>query len=978
MKRIHWAVSAFSAFTLCLSGGLNSADAGSGTPIHFSFEQDLQNWKVVEGHFGDIRCGMEFQHHSNNTKPWIKDGKFHLSSLEIQNAPIDEQRGVIESPIWKNTGEKVTLTVGGGSVENVAVELCEILSDECTQTAPAVRVIAAAKGKNHQDLHPVTWDTKELIGRNLMIRLVDNAVSGWGHITLDDVRAEGEILTEMTASFRKIRALVIPELPEVREIIPTKEDPNAKSHPELTKSPILYVTRPQYAGDHHNTATLFQNGEINTHKFSGGSALKVADFSKLDANGQPEIKVLLESPEGIIRDPDVRFDGKKILFSMRQNKSDDYHIYEMNADGTGLRQITFGSGVSDIDPIYLPNGRILFSSTREPKFCMCNRHIMCNLFTMEADGTDMDQIGHSTLFEGHASLLSDGRVIYDRWEYVDRNFGDAQGLWVTNPDGTSHLIFWGNNIASPGGVLDAKEIPGTKNVVCTFSSCHDLPWGAIAVLDRTKGIDSPNAVRFMLPPHEIVRVGNGGYDAFTKLQVKYEDPQPLSDTVFLCSRQIVNENRRMGLVLFDLNGNETQILADANPGWGIFDAQRLAPREVPKRIESRIDRSKTTGTFYVSDVYESQEMKNVERGEVKYLRVIESPEKRYWTHRFWTLAGEQAPAMNWHDFSNKRLLGTVPVEEDGSANFEIPADTFVYFQLLDEKGRMIHSMRSGTIVRPGENQGCIGCHEDRLNAVPPRRTVKALLRPADKLKRPDWMPEGKEFSYMEFVQPIFDKNCVQCHDFGKPGAKSVVLAADKNLMFNASYTSIYQKNLIIAPGAGPTKTMDSKSWGSIVSRLGKIVTDGHGDARDEKFALTDTEKEILLTWMDLNGPYYPTFACNYRENLYGRCPLTHDELKQLGELTGSEFPASEWDGGKKWTFTNVLFDRPELSPCLEKMDKNSTQYAQAVEIIRTGAKRMNERTRADMPNFQMRDEDDLQRLEKYDRCFIDLMNQRRK
>ncbi|MBO5437904.1 MAG: hypothetical protein J6A23_09595, partial [Thermoguttaceae bacterium] len=156
MKRIHWAVSAFSAFTLCLSGGLNSADAGSGTPIHFSFEQDLQNWKVVEGHFGDIRCGMEFQHHSNNTKPWIKDGKFHLSSLEIQNAPIDEQRGVIESPIWKNTGEKVTLTVGGGSVENVAVELCEILSDECTQTAPAVRVIAAAKGKNHQDLHPVT------------------------------------------------------------------------------------------------------------------------------------------------------------------------------------------------------------------------------------------------------------------------------------------------------------------------------------------------------------------------------------------------------------------------------------------------------------------------------------------------------------------------------------------------------------------------------------------------------------------------------------------------------------------------------------------------------------------------------------------------------------------------------------------------------------------------------------------------------
>lgn len=949
----------------------------SGAPIHFSFENDLQGWKVVEGHFGDIRCGLEFQHHSKNTKPWLKDGKFHLSSLENQNAPIDEQRGVIESPIWKNSGEKVTLTVGGGSGEGVAVELCEITGDECSPIAPTVRVVATAKGKNSQTLYPVEWDAKELVGKYLMIRLFDNATGSWGHVTLDDVRADGEILNEMTNHYRKVRAPAIPDLPVIREIVPTRKDENAKAHPELTRAPILFVTRPQYPRDHHNTATIFQTGEINTQKFPKGSALKVADFSKLNADGQPEVKTLLECPDGIVRDPDVSFDGKKILVSMRKSIEDDYHVYELNADGSGLRQITFGSGVSDIDPIYLPNGKILFSSTREPKFCMCNRHIMCNLFTMDSDGSNMDQIGHSTLFEGHASLLADGRVLYDRWEYVDRNFGDAQGLWVANPDGTSHLIFWGNNIASPGAVLDAKEIPGSKNVVCTFSSCHDLPWGAIAVLDRSKGIDSPNAVRFMLPPQEIVRVGNGGYDSFSKIPVKYEDPQPLSDSVFLCSRQIASENYRMGLVLFDLEGHETQILADPNPNWGIFDAQRLAPRQLPKVIEPRIDLSKTTGTFYVSDVYESQEMKNVERGEVKYLRVVESPEKRYWTRSFWNLAGEQAPAMNWHDFSNKRILGTVPVEDDGSANFEIPADTFVYFQLLDEKGRMLHSMRSGTIVRPGENQGCIGCHEDRLNAVPPRRTVKALLRPASQLKMPEWAPNGKEFSYMEFVQPIFDKHCVQCHDFGKPGAKSVVLAKDRNLMFNASYSSIYQNQMIVAPGAGPTKTMNSKSWGALVSRLGKIILEGHGDARDEKFTLTDAEKDVVATWIDLNGPYYPTFACNYRENRFGRSPLTIPELDQLGQLCGTAFPTA-WDNKDKWNFQNVLFDRPELSPCLEKMDKASAEYAQALEIIKTGTKRMNERTRADMPNFQMRDSDDLLRLEKYDRCFIDLMKQRQK
>lgn len=964
--------------TLLFSVGivLFSAVLTFAAPIHFSFENDLEGWKVVEGSLGDVRCGLEFQHHSNNTKPWVKDGKFHLSSLENKDAPLDSLRGVIESPIWKNTGESVTLRVGGGKNGEVYAALCEVLNDDCGGIVPKVREIYRVQGRNSQDLFDVVWDTKALAGKNLFIRLVDDADGSWAHITLDDVKAEGELLPAVTEAFRKVREVVAPDLPTVVEVVPTVEDSNAKQNPELVKQPILFVSRPQYRRDHHNTATIFQTGEINTNSFVGGSALKVADFSQLDAAGNPKITVLLDCPEGIIRDPEVSFDGKKVLISMRKNKEDDYHIYELDADGQNLRQITSGSGVSDIDPLYLPCGRILFSSTREPKFCMCNRHIMCNLFTMNSDGSDLDQIGHSTLFEGHGSLLSDGRVIYDRWEYVDRNFGDAQGLWVTNPDGTSHLIFWGNNIESPGAVIDAHEIPGSKNVVCTFSSCHDLPWGAIAILDRTQGIDSKKAVKFTLPPEGVNRVGIGGYDAFSRLQTKYEDARPLSDRVFLCSRQMADS--RMALVLFDLNGHETQILSEEGADGsdrGIFDAQPLAARDVPPVIDSRIDRSMKAGTFYVSDVYESQEMKNVQRGEVKFLRIVESPEKRYWIRNFWSLAGEQAPAMNWHDFSNKRILGTVPVEEDGSANFEIPSDRFVYFQALDAQGRMIHSMRSGTIVRPGENQGCIGCHEDRLNAVPPRRTVKALLRPASQLVRPAWMPEDREFSYMEFVQPIFDRHCVQCHDFGKPGAKSVVLAGDRNLLFNASYTSIYLNKIIVAPGAGPTKTMDSKSWGSTVSRLGKIVTDGHGDARDEKFTLSDEEKEILITWMDLNGPYYPTFACNYRNNLFGRCPLTNEELVQLGELTGVPFVktvASSWDNNNRWNFWKVLFERPEMSPCLENMDKSSPQYTLALEIIRTGAARLKNETRADMYDFQMRDSDDLQRLEKYNQCKLRL------
>ena len=260
----------------------------------------------------------------------------------------------------------------------------------------------------------------------------------------------------------------------------------------------------------------------------------------------PPQTTLYEAPKGIVRDPDVSFDGKKILFSMRLDASDDYHLYEINADGTDLKQLTFGSGISDIDPIYLPNGQILFTSTREPKYCMCNRHIMGNLFTMEADGANIQQIGHSTLHEGHASLLPDGRVIYDRWEYVDRNFGNAQGLWTTNPDGTNHVVYYGNSTDSPGAKLEARAIPGTEQVICTFSSCHDRPWGALAILDRRLGVDGRAPVLRTWPASAIELVDHGGYDTFKGVRPKYQNPYPLSAKYFLCSRMTGGNGRADG------------------------------------------------------------------------------------------------------------------------------------------------------------------------------------------------------------------------------------------------------------------------------------------------------------------------------------------------------------------------------------------------------------------------------------------------
>ena len=493
-------------------------------------------------------------------------------------------------------------------------------------------------------------------------------------------------------------------------------------------------------------------------------------------------------PDGIVRDPDVSFNGRKILFSMRRNRSDDYHLYEINADGSSLCQLTFGAGLSDVNPIYLPDGRICFTSTREPKYCMCNRHIMGNLHTMDGDGANVQQIGHDTLHEGHPSLMPDGRILYDRWEYVDRNFGDAQGVWTVNPDGTNHAIHWKNNTNSPGAVLDAAH-SGSERFVCVFGSCHDRPWGALAIVDRRLGLDLEKPVVRTWPADAIDLVGQGNYDTFTRVPLKFEDPYPLSDKYFLCSR-MTGVGEEMAIYLVNTFGNTVPLHAE-HPGC--FDPMPVASRDRPPVIPSRTDLSKAEGSFFISDVYRGAGMQRIERGTIQRLRVVESPEKRFWTGPAWDGGtGTQAPGMAWDDFSNKRILGTVPVAADGSAYFTVPADTFVYFQLLDARGRMVQSMRSGTIVRPGETRGCAGCHEDRRTS-----TLATAIAPARPPRRAAWNP-GTARRGSSATRPRSSRSSTdtaRCHDYGKKAGKKLNLAGDLGVVFNTPYVELRSKEV---------------------------------------------------------------------------------------------------------------------------------------------------------------------------------------
>jgi hypothetical protein len=339
-------------------------------------------------------------------------------------------------------------------------------------------------------------------------------------------------------------------------------------------------------------------------------------------------------------------------------------------------------------------------------------------------------------------------------------------------------------------------------------------------------------------------------------------------------------------------------------------------------------------------------MQGVRPGTVKYLRVVESPEKRSWTHTAWGGQGVHCPAMNWHSFENKRILGVVPVAEDGSAYFEVPSDKFVYFQLLDENKMMVQSMRSGTIVQSGEVTGCIGCHEHRLAAPPQlhRKMPMALRRPPSKLR--GWHGKPRLFNYISEVQPVFNKHCVSCHDYGKDGGKKLNLAADRTNTFNTSYNELWRKKYMKAIGAGPSYIQQAYSWGSHASKLVKTIREGHNDVR-----LTDAEFETIVTWIDLNAPYYPSYDCTYPDNLAGRSPLSNAQIERLGRLTG--VPFANLANHRANLGPQVSFDRPELSPCLNKFkDTNDPGYVEALEIIRAGSRMLQERPRADMDNFR--------------------------
>ena len=746
------------------------------------------------------------------------------------------------------------------------------------------------------------------------------------------------------------------------------------ANPLVSDHPILFVVRhPDRNGTHEY---------LGGYTFHGrGSELKLLDVRT------SKTTTLVKNPNGHIRSPCVHFNGRSIVFSMNP-QGGNFNIFEVNVEPAAgdeeheIKQLTFARDVSDVDPIYLPGGDIVFASSRDLKIVPCDRQIVPQLFRMTGEGANIHQITRSLVHENQVSLMPDGRILYSRWDYVDRNFADGHGFWVTNPDGSNQAIIWGNNTAHPSAGWNARVIPGTSRLICILGTHHGSLGGALAMLDPEKAIDGydsvvktwPEEVKDRFRDLEMLTLDNekgrhtSVWKAYkywpepavelvmkdpnlrlhrwedTQRDVKpwYDTPWPLTDPdtkgvagkYFLCAR---SDARGKGAAIWivDVFGNETMVHAE-DPGC--YSPMPLAPSPKPIDIPPRRDYKNGDGYFYVQNVYEGTHMNGVKRGDVKQLRVVEVPDKEGLSSRWWNCLGSQSPGVNWSDFNTKRILGTVPVAEDGSAYFAVPCDRFVYFQLLDKDGMMIQSMRGGTSIHSGETLGCVGCHESRLKATIPadRTAIARSMRGKPKQLEP-WYGPTRRFSYVQEIQPVFDKQCIKCHDFGKKGSKKVILSGDRTLAFNYSYAELWYKGYVGAIGAGPAGHLPPYSWGSHPSKLIALLRKGHN-----KVKLSSEDMNRLVTWVDINGPYYPTTCSSGGGG--GRSSFKGDtgEILKLARLRDVDVFRTEFYKGPM-----VNLDRPELSPCLSRFEKNSEAYNRLLAAIREAHKRVQAHPRGD-------------------------------
>jgi len=631
--------------------------------------------------------------------------------------------------------------------------------------------------------------------------------------------------------------------------------------PLVTGDPLLLCTRaqPSYS---HLVAQYFG------WRQRPGGGLFVLELPGVSLRVRDVLGAQL--PAGSVLEPSLSFDGRRIAFSFVATPAQPlastalpvneeggeegyFHLYEVGVDGRGLRQLTSGR-YDDLMPCWLPDGALAFVSTRRRGYSRCfgpnfsRRWHSYTLHRLEPGGGEPRILSLNDVSEWFPSLAHDGRLLFARWDYIDRDAVTHQNLWAARPDGTNPVAVWGNALPKPHCTFQARAVPGSPKLAFIASAHHAITGGPLCLLDPRAGANSLAALQ-RLTPGPLPEAEPGAVGEY------YNAPWPLSEDLFLVAYsperlifegQGPNPDHALGIYLLDAAGNRELLYRD--PLLGATNPQPLTPRAAPPLLPSSVDpRGSAEGEMVLADVY--QGLPGVPRGTVKELRVVQIHPKTTWL--------ANAPKIGIAGEENTRtILGTVPVDPDGSARFVVPAHAAVLFQALDADGCAVQTMRSITWVQPGEQVSCIGCHERQRNAPPAGRVPLALGRPASRLTPGEL--GGRPFAYAEVVQPVLDKHCVRCHGGPEP-KRGIVLTGEPLNGFSRSYLALCgdrasglvpcfpQRNQVqLTPVGG--------RHGALGSKLVKMLRAGH-----QKVVLSPGELRRIVTWIDLNAVFLGSY-----------------------------------------------------------------------------------------------------------------------
>jgi len=570
-----------------------------------------------------------------------------------------------------------------------------------------------------------------------------------------------------------------------------------------------------------------------------------------------------------VGDVDLHFDADRLLFSMPAD-NDRWQVFEIRADGTGLRQLTGEEpDVDSYDACYLPDGRVLFTSTAcfigVP--CVYGSSHVANLYVMDAAGSgtlgwNIRQLCFDQEHDWCPTVLNNGRVLYSRWEYADTPHSNTRLLFHMNPDGTEQMEYYGSNSYWPNSIFYARPIPNhPSKVVAVIGGHHDNPrMGELVLFDPALGRREADGAVQRIPGQgkqvePIIR------DGLTRDSwPKFLHPFPLSDKYFLVSSKPTPRSE-WGIYLLDVFDN--MVLVKEVPGYALLEPIPFRKTPKPPMIPDKVNLASKDAMVYVPDVYAGDGLKGIPRGTVKSLRIFTYHFAYQGMGGLLGVVGMDGP------WDIKRVVGTVPVYEDGSAKFRLPANLPVSLQPLDEEGKALQLMRSWMTAMPGEVVQCSGCHEPQNTAPITRQTI-ALGRGPDEIT--PWYGPMRGFSYPREVQPVVDRYCVGCHD-GEPqpgGITPCDLRGDVKISdweqvtpgrggnrggkFSVGYYEL--SRYVRRPGIeSDYHLLTPMEFHADTTELVQLLKKGHYGVE-----LDPESWDRLITWIDLNCPYHGTWG----------------------------------------------------------------------------------------------------------------------